>query len=663
MHRFRRIVGGRRAVPPSRASAPAGSGVLLARSRYLFISCTARASPTRIARRAARRDRRGRRLALLGRARRPLLRHELPGGGRVQRRPRHPVHRRSDAQDADLHRDAAARGAGGHGPAPPFRPRGDADARATKASPSKAMSTFSTAARPCPRRPTRSARSTKRATEAIAEIARGRHDEDAARRRPPQGFRAPASARSSARPTTGVVHRPERPPSCSASRTATRPRRRALMACSSRSISTGSSGPATIMPGSASAISPPPPMPARSRTRARRRCRASRRCAHNLALGLAQGIFAAAPRGRTGTGSPRSAPTIEDCEPALARRRLLGLGDVGGQCGDRLARARHRGRPLPPDRRQPAHHAASQPRMAGDARAAPPRLRQRRAFRGPRAGAAARSATRARPIICGSAPAHGAPGVEIFVYGVTRRRLPCPPASRGLARDRPAARARSGRAPCSSEQSEEAIAAGAFHNDVVAVANEHVLFAHEQAFADKRPATPSCERLLPEVEIVEVPAARGQLADAITLLSVQRPAGDAARGRDGADPARRGARDAAVWSWLEQHVAGNGPIRRLEVVDVRQSMANGGGPACLRLRVVADPATVDPRFLVDEAKLDRLSEVVRTHWPVAVDTADIQKPALIADIEGARRALLERARSWPARLIPKRDKSAPLRQS
>ena len=36
-------------------------------------------------------------------------------------------------------------------------------------------------------------------------------------------------------------------------------------------------------------------------------------------------------------------------------------------------------------------------------------------------------------------------------------------------------------------------------------------------------------------------------------------------------------------------------------------MANGGGPACLRLRVVADPATVDPRFLVDEAKLDRIA--------------------------------------------------------
>ena len=55
-----------------------------------------------------------------------------------------------------------------------------------------------------------------------------------------------------------------------------------------------------------------------------------------------------------------------------------------------------------------------------------------------------------------------------------------------------------------------------------------------------------------------------------------------------------------MWSWIERHIAGNGPIRRVEIVDVRQSMANGGGPACLRLRVVADPATVDPRFLVDD---------------------------------------------------------------
>jgi succinylarginine dihydrolase len=97
----------------------------------------------------------------------------------------------------------------------------------------------------------------------------------------------------------------------------------------------------------------------------------------------------------------------------------------------------------------------------------------------------------------------------------------------------------------------------------------------------------------------------------------------------------------SVWSWLQSHVAGNGPIRKVEVVDVRQSMANGGGPACLRLRVVADPAMIDPRFLVDEARLDRIAATIERHWPAEIHVDDLQKPALIADIEAARLALLD----------------------
>ena len=97
----------------------------------------------------------------------------------------------------------------------------------------------------------------------------------------------------------------------------------------------------------------------------------------------------------------------------------------------------------------------------------------------------------------------------------------------------------------------------------------------------------------------------------------------------------------AVWNWLEAHVAGNGPIRRLLPVNVRQSMANGGGPACLRLRVVADPATVDPRFIADEAKLDRISDVVAKHWPEAIAPGDLASAALASDVRAARAALLQ----------------------
>ncbi|MFS2110965.1 N-succinylarginine dihydrolase [Sphingomonas sp. Sphisp140] len=233
---------------------------------------------------------------------------------------------------------------------------------------------------------------------------------------------------------------------------------------------------------------------------------------------------------------------------------------------------------------------------------------------------------------------HDAPGVEIFVYGISGGPFPArqhPDASAAVARRHRLERV------LFVQQSEEAIAAGAFHNDVVAVANGRVLFAHEHAFAEKDRFYADLRAMLPEVEIVEVPAAQVSLADAIKsyLFNAQLvtlPSGEMALVLPGE------ARDTpSVWNWLQAHVAGNGPIRRLEVVDVRQSMANGGGPACLRLRVVCDARTVDPRFLLNDAKANRIAAVIETHWPEAIPFGAIGDPALIAQVETARRALLE----------------------
>ncbi|VXD00150.1 N-succinylarginine dihydrolase [Sphingomonas sp. AX6] len=235
--------------------------------------------------------------------------------------------------------------------------------------------------------------------------------------------------------------------------------------------------------------------------------------------------------------------------------------------------------------------------------------------------------------------AHGAPGVEIFVYGVTGGPFPARQhreASEAVARAHRLDPART----LFVQQSEAAIAAGAFHNDVVAVANERVLFAHEQAFADREGFYADLRAAMPDAEIVEVPADRVSLADAIQsyLFNAQLvtlPTGEMALILPG-----EAQENTSVWSWLQEMIAGNGPIRRLEVVDVRQSMANGGGPACLRLRVVADSATIDPRFLVDEAKLDRVAAVIAEHWPAEIAQDQIADPALIDQITAARIALL-----------------------
>ncbi|NIJ16398.1 N-succinylarginine dihydrolase [Sphingobium vermicomposti] len=235
---------------------------------------------------------------------------------------------------------------------------------------------------------------------------------------------------------------------------------------------------------------------------------------------------------------------------------------------------------------------------------------------------------------------HDTPGVEVFVHGPATARFPARQhleASKAIARLHRLDPART----LFVMQSEEAIAAGAFHNDVVAVANEHLLFAHELAFAQKDRFYAELREALPSVQIIEVPASAVSLADAIrsyvfNAQLVTIPEGGMAL----ILPTE--ARDVpAVWKWLEDLVAGNGPIRRIIPVDVHQSMANGGGPACLRLRVVADPANIDPRFLVNESKLDQIAAIISEYWPEEIAPGDLADTRLIAQIEQSWLALID----------------------
>jgi succinylarginine dihydrolase len=357
----------------------------------------------------------------------------------------------------------------------------------------------------------------------------------------------------------------------------------------------------------------------------------------NLALGLQQGIFVPHPRphrqwlARVGT-------SIEEAEPLIAANAMSASpmwtanaatvspapDTADGKCHLTVANLRtmpHR------SHEWPATLAQLQLAFAGDAFVVhgpvPPAFGDEGAANHMRL-----------------APRHDAPGVEILVYGVSGGAFPARQhveASEAIAR----LHGLDPRRTVFAEQSEQAIAAGAFHNDVVAVANERVLFAHEQAFADKQPILDAGAAHVPGFEYVEVAAADVPLEDAIRSYLFNAQLVTPPDGQMTLIVPIEVRETASVWRWLERHLSGNGPIRRVEVVDVRQSMANGGGPACLRLRVVADPATVDPRFMADDSRLDRIAEVVRRRWPEQIRHDELQRPALIADIERARSALLE----------------------
>ena len=357
----------------------------------------------------------------------------------------------------------------------------------------------------------------------------------------------------------------------------------------------------------------------------------------NLALGLAQGIFLPHPRpdrawlAELGTD-------IEDAEPVLAANAMSASAmwaanaatvspapdTADGKCHLTVANLRtmpHR------SHEWPATLAQLRVAFADDAFAVhapvPPAFGDEGAANHMRVSGG-----------------HGEPGIEIFVYGVSGGAFPARQhieASKAIARLHRLDPERT----IFAEQSSEVIAAGAFHNDVVAVANERVLFAHELAFANKAPLLSACQARVPGFEYVEVAAADVPLEDAIKSYLFNAQLVTPPDGQPTLIAPSEARETPSVWRWIERNLAGNGPIRRVEVVDVRQSMANGGGPACLRLRVVAEPANVDPRFLVDEARLDAISDVIRRHWPEQIHTADLQQPALIAEIERARAALLD----------------------
>jgi succinylarginine dihydrolase len=235
--------------------------------------------------------------------------------------------------------------------------------------------------------------------------------------------------------------------------------------------------------------------------------------------------------------------------------------------------------------------------------------------------------------------AHGEAGVEVFVYGEEGSKFPARQnrrASEAIAR-------RHGLDPTRTlfvAQAQTAIDAGAFHNDVVAVANENILFAHELAFADASAFKADLARLLPQAVVVEVPASAVSLADAIRSYLFNSQLVTVPDGSMALILPMEAHDCAAVKAYLDSLVAGNGPIRAVHYVQVRESMRNGGGPACLRLRVVADPATIDPRFLLDAAKADRLEALIAAHWPEAIGPDDLGNPDLWAQARAARNALL-----------------------
>lgn len=193
-----------------------------------------------------------------------------------------------------------------------------------------------------------------------------------------------------------------------------------------------------------------------------------------------------------------------------------------------------------------------------------------------------------------------------------------------------------------ARQSKAAIAGGTFHNDVVCVGALETLFHHDLAFEDTA-ATHAAIRQAAgdrfEPIFVEVSSADLPLADAISSYlfnsMLVRIPGEDRLTLICPTETRDNPRSHAVAEGL---TASNGPIGRVEYVDVRQSMRNGGGPACLRLRVVlteAEQAAANPAMRLTEGLHGALSVWGATWYRDELRPADLADPALLDESRGA----------------------------
>ena len=238
---------------------------------------------------------------------------------------------------------------------------------------------------------------------------------------------------------------------------------------------------------------------------------------------------------------------------------------------------------------------------------------------------------------------HGAPGVNLMVWG--REAFEAWDGAFPARQTREASDAVMRRHVASgavlARQGRAAIAGGTFHNDVVCVGALDTLFFHETAFEDTegtkaaiRAAANGFEPVFVEVSSADLPLGDAISSYLFNSMLIQVPGEDRLTLICPTET-RDNPRAHAVAEGL---AASNGPIGAVRYVDVRQSMRNGGGPACLRLRVVLTEAELDAVYdpmRMNEELFAVLTDWAGRHYRDRLVPADLADPALLIETREA----------------------------
>lgn len=243
--------------------------------------------------------------------------------------------------------------------------------------------------------------------------------------------------------------------------------------------------------------------------------------------------------------------------------------------------------------------------------------------------------------------AYGEAGVELFVYGryAFNSSKPAPvkfPARHTFEASEAVARLHGLNANNTVfiQQNPNVIDQGVFHNDVIAVGNQNVLFYHQQAFVDTANKLQEIQQKFGDSELhfIQVDDDEVSVQEAINtyLFNTQiitLPCGEMA-----IIAPTECQNHATVSAYLDALPQRGTPIKKVHYFDVKESMRNGGGPACLRLRVAlkqAELAAVNANTLITEKTYSALTGWVNKHYRDQLREDDLRDPNLLMESRSA----------------------------
>ena len=184
------------------------------------------------------------------------------------------------------------------------------------------------------------------------------------------------------------------------------------------------------------------------------------------------------------------------------------------------------------------------------------------------------------------------------------------------------------------KQNIKAINSGSFHNDIVSLSTENVFIFHEEAFNDSKNEIQKIRNAFKVedecffIEILKNDIPLDILVNSYLLNSqlVRNPSGDMTF----IMPIEVKNYPECT-EWLAR-IKENSPIKDFKYIDIKQSMMNGGGPACLRFKIVVNENefnNINSNFLLTPVLIKKLESLIKNSYRDTLEIRDLADPELI----------------------------------